>query len=308
MRIRPGFTIVELLVVVAIISMLVALLLPAVLAGREAARRTHCGNKFRQVSLATLHYAAFHSELLPTPVARLHGPSQVAGWRYDILPMMEHDALHDSLATAPWKATPRFDRVSTVEVTKRVVVSDFQCPSSPTVVSPWPLRIERFDGTVVLDDVSASDIAAVPLVKAMSGETLLATAWAPGGRSTFKLATELPRTRYTRRRPKLSTITDGLSNTILTVERAGLPWVYTCRDAPPLPSLFGPWMASDVERVEDSTWTACPVGINLDNYFGLFSFHGTGVNVSFCDGSVRYLDENLEAANLVALLSRSAGD
>src|SRR4051794_9255863 len=59
-----GFTLVELLVVIAIIGILVALLLPAIQAAREAARRTQCTNKMKQIGLAILNYES-SKKLLP---------------------------------------------------------------------------------------------------------------------------------------------------------------------------------------------------------------------------------------------------
>jgi len=99
---RRGFTLVELLVVIAIIGVLVALLLPAVQAAREAARRTQCANQLKQMSLACLlHEDSFKH--LPTggwawywsgDPDRGVDQRQPGGWSYNILPYMEQTALH----------------------------------------------------------------------------------------------------------------------------------------------------------------------------------------------------------------------
>lgn len=91
-RVRPSaaFTLVELLVVIAIIGILVGLLLPAVQAARESARRTQCINNMRQIALATLGYEASQGKL-PTSA----GNSSRRTWLRDILPYLEQQALDD---------------------------------------------------------------------------------------------------------------------------------------------------------------------------------------------------------------------
>ena len=93
-----GFTLVELLVVIAIIGVLVALLLPAVQAAREAARRTACLNNVTQLNLA-IHNFEFHFESLPPGVTNADGPIRNepkgthVSWIVTILPYFEQNAL-----------------------------------------------------------------------------------------------------------------------------------------------------------------------------------------------------------------------
>jgi len=98
MRRKSGFTLIELLVVIAIIGILVALLLPAVQAAREAARRTACINNIAQLNLA-VHNFEFHYETLPAGTINPDGPirnepqGQHVSWIVQILPYIEQNVL-----------------------------------------------------------------------------------------------------------------------------------------------------------------------------------------------------------------------
>jgi prepilin-type N-terminal cleavage/methylation domain-containing protein len=100
---KRGFTLVELLVVIAIIGVLVALLLPAIQAARESARRLECSNHLRQLGQACINHV---DSLKFFPVGgwgwgwageadRGFGTAQPGGWVYNILPYMEQRQLHD---------------------------------------------------------------------------------------------------------------------------------------------------------------------------------------------------------------------
>jgi prepilin-type N-terminal cleavage/methylation domain-containing protein len=101
-RPRQGFTLVELLVVIAIIGVLVALLLPAIQAAREAARRSQCSNNLRQMALGAQNYLSAN-KTFPTggwgyfwvgDANRGFGKDQPGGWVFNLLPYIEQDAMY----------------------------------------------------------------------------------------------------------------------------------------------------------------------------------------------------------------------
>lgn len=129
---RRGFTLVELLVVIAIIGILIALLLPAVQAAREAARRSQCTNNLKQFALAAHNYHDVHKAL---PAYGYISYIQGAGWSASagnlwqgmsahtmMLPYMEQTAIYDSI---DWNKT-WYDNPTAV---RNITIETFLCPS-----------------------------------------------------------------------------------------------------------------------------------------------------------------------------------
>jgi len=151
---KRGFTLVELLVVIAIIGILVALLLPAIQAAREAARRTQCNNNLKQIAVAVHNYSDIHKAIPP-----VSGGIQTAAyvgcagwvvsngfsWRALILPHIEQQTLYDRMDMTkntlgcwpPGDNTGAFPRlgeplpVSNPQV-GNTIIPTFMCPSDPT--------------------------------------------------------------------------------------------------------------------------------------------------------------------------------
>ena len=128
---RRAFTLVELLVVIAIIGILVALLLPAVQAAREAARRTSCNNNIRQLILATHNYHDSNKEF-PASAFPVEGPGGSAeaqhslSWQIQILPYIEEANISDRIGSAV--------RFSDLDAAERALQESelgmYWCPSS----------------------------------------------------------------------------------------------------------------------------------------------------------------------------------
>jgi prepilin-type N-terminal cleavage/methylation domain-containing protein len=127
---RPGFTLVELLVVIAIIGILVALLLPAIQAAREAARRTQCGQNLGQLIVAVHNYEMAHG-VYPPGTIEAKGPIQNHAWGYhhnwiiQVLPFMEEKVTYDHIDRSVGVYHPKNVRVRVISLPTLL------CPSQP---------------------------------------------------------------------------------------------------------------------------------------------------------------------------------
>ncbi|MCL4203724.1 MAG: DUF1559 domain-containing protein [Pirellulaceae bacterium] len=131
-RWRRGFTLVELLVVIAIIGILVALLLPAIQAAREAARRSQCSNNLKQIGLAVHNFHDAQKGLPPLLLGR-HRPSF---WAV-ILPYIEQQAVWNAISFTDTQTDMLDNNLNNhgVLTTREAVIPGYFCPSRRTAAN-----------------------------------------------------------------------------------------------------------------------------------------------------------------------------
>ncbi len=149
-RKASAFTLIELLVVIAIIGVMVGILLPAVQAAREAARRTQCINHMKQIGLALHNYMSVHKTLPFGKGPSYPGAPVYARWSQHalILPFMEESALYEKLDFNYPPETPGMGGVLAFmppyvnangknAIGSRTPVAGFFCPSDEAPSDPW---------------------------------------------------------------------------------------------------------------------------------------------------------------------------
>ena len=248
-RRRSGFTLVELLVVIAIIAMLVTLLLPAVQAAREAARRAQCMNNLRQQGLALLNH---HSALGNFPAGNMMsgpnfgGANYFGGWTREIMPFAEDAALQSLYLEQVPITAPEAKVFRETEVPMYYCPSDFASKlalphSGPTARfredSPdAPLfRTSSYRGNAGRGDgfVTWYLYEDLPAKGAPPTATGLHKGWRGPLHAQIVEGGPDPRGVYVLRRESIKDITDGTSKTLLVgestnvFERRRTFWAYT---------------------------------------------------------------------------------
>jgi prepilin-type processing-associated H-X9-DG protein len=330
---------VELLVVIAIIGILVALLLPAVQAAREAARRIQCGNNLKQLGLSLHNY---HDTYLTLPIGSLgagykgdtHNYS--SSWFVSILAFAEQRAVAD-----------KWDHVTAGEngyegPNNMVLVNDFvpdwmRCPSSPL-----PELVRK--GLVT----NAPDGFVLPTYVGISGGvtggggtqsnwTFNATrVEVQTGTATGTLAGNgalVPNESQ-----RLDDLRDGTSNTILAAEQSDFHRVDGAKQIANSGHPVGAWAGAVGGATIDEAGSADPIaynitsvrypiqtkrydtapdgivplavgstGLELGNNNGIFSAHSGGAQCVFGDGRVKFVQEQVELEILVYMCIRDDG-
>ncbi|MCA9100051.1 MAG: DUF1559 domain-containing protein [Pirellulales bacterium] len=308
-----GFTLVELLVVIAIIGILIALLLPAVQAAREAARRSQCINQLKQMGLGGINHHDTHKHF-PTggwgydwvgDPDRGYGKGQPGGWIYNILPFVEQQTIHDlpSGMAAAAKKTATARMIETP-------IPMFGCPSRRPHVT-YPLFADIPPNSDKPNGMVRSDFA-VSIGGGSVYEFSGPTSFAQGEDPTFVWPAWIkddppPGVNHTRSEIAIRHISDGTSNTYFFGEKYLNPDTYkTGRDGGDKESMYA-GQGNDTSR--SSRLGLPPLqdtpGIGASWSFG--SAHPSTWNVVFCDGSVHSISYSIDAEMHRRLGTRNDG-
>jgi len=303
-RRRPAFTLIELLVVIAIIAVLIGLLLPAVQKVRETAVRLQCQNNLHQIGIAYHGYATSNNQSF-APLM-ISDPYKPVGWGIFLLPHIEQDPLYKryNFGAPFFYSNPAFGIDN--QAVANTPIKLFNCPGAPNR-EPYTYTFNYPGYPTITWQAAPADYT--PL----AGVSPALAAYI--GLSSSSLDGVLQRDLKT----PVSAFTDGASNTILSAEIAGKNDLYqNGRNTGQQLSGFyggeGGWAdatsggSSLYGSSLDGTVTPGSCGINCSNDFGLYSFHFSGANALFADGSVRFLSTNISIQTLAAQVTRAGGE
>jgi len=290
-KIACGFTLVELLVVIAIIGILIALLLPAVQAAREAARRMQCSSNLKQVGLG-LHM--YHDIYRKFPLAGLS--RNCFGWHAFVLPYIEQQNIYDTLDFNSYYWTAEINRRATQEK-----IPVFLCPSFSTERGDCAYQNrEDYDGkhpyTTHYQGVMG------PKGTNPNGEEYKVSAtW---GYDQGGFSSEGP--LRVDHNVAMGEIQDGTSKTLLVGE---LAWGDAKR-------IYCAWSrggpcGSGIGGAKNITYGLCVTGYEgppLWNDVSFGSEHPGGAQFVLCDGAVRFISEEIDVTVYRSTASIAGGE
>ena len=283
-----GFTLVELLVVIAIIGILIALLLPAVQAAREAARRSQCTNNLKQIGLAMHNYHDTHRTFPAGWIYLGTSGRPEYGWAVNILPFMEQSPLYNQLNPG---GIPLHIRITAGTAEDKELlqtsISAYVCPSDP--------------GTLLADTVNFGNLSAWRVAKS---NYVACAAWgtktdSSGNQIYPILANDTGGMFYGNSYRSMAHCTDGTSNTIMCSERDSkhhaAAWAGVGRNdlidnnAVPRATFRGSFLINFDYKA---------AGSPENQGKGLASQHPGGINVLMCDASVHFISETINRDNV----------
>ena len=291
-----GFTLVELLVVIAIIGILIALLLPAIQAARESARASQCKNNLKQLGIATLNFEAANRGLPP----RRMTTTPFQGWAPFLLSYLEELSLADSYDLKQNFYAPANQPLV------RVPIPVMVCPTAPG------------DRYINIIDQSNVPTGAVGAAGDYFAPNSVDAYWWPDPQKTAAADTINCTALTDNKKRRASTITDGLSKTLLYAEFAGRPdhWILGQQQATNAglqwPNWWGPWASYNSSIFKtwsgDGMTAGGPCTINCNNNWGIYAFHPTGAHIVLCDGSVQFLNTDLDRDIFAGLVTKAGGE
>jgi prepilin-type N-terminal cleavage/methylation domain-containing protein/prepilin-type processing-associated H-X9-DG protein len=304
---QPGFTLVELLVVIAIIAVLIALLLPAVQSARESARRISCTSNLKQVMLATIGFESAR-KAFPAGYSFYTTTGEPCwGWAAFIMPYMEQQSLYDGLQVEGRKLSAIYRSAATAadRALLQTPVPAYRCSSDDTPALNELCRFGAGHFPVATSNYIGS-----------SGNLL-----EPGFGGSYNAPQHDTDTggvffgAYDRRAPKpgkgplgltRKQVPDGFSKTIAIGERSRFNLAATWAGTGNSASYGNESAARTLARpgfMINYDWARAGGPENQGKGYG--SRHPGGGMFAFLDGSVSFMSENLTARELGFLMNRN---
>jgi|GEM_PF-1644265 len=329
-RVKIGFTLVELLVVIAIIGILVSLLLPAVQAARESARRTECQNNLKNLTLAALNFESGNGYFSPA-----------AQDRNRLWPAAEKPALatHNGITFL----LPHFEQGGTLakidlgwdwnhqanpnnkQYTEQDLGGILICPSSPVIQQDR--QATDYIAANRVDIEKLAPLVAAGFLDDKRGAKPKSRKWDGILQKDFLYINirgdgrvRVDKKKSDRRRTRAGHVLDGLSNTWMYCESVAKPFMFGSyqKSGDPAPRMY----QGEEDRRTNSRfrWASPKTWMTINDYCGTaqmincnnvsrpYGFHPGGILISSADGSVQFYDENMATNVFVAHVTMAGNE